>query len=111
MVQPTVFYPPPKLAHGLLHQAFSGILKAIPVLQELAEEKIRKVISLEEKIREIQSLFVSRIERAFSELIGGGREKVEIIVSFLAILELVKQRLVSIRQDGAFSDIMVKRSI
>lgn len=105
---PTIFYPPQKVSAGVLASVFSSILKTLPVLQELAEEKIRKVISLEEKIREIQARMTASLNQAFSEIIKGSKEKVEVIVSFLAILELAKQKIVSLQQDQSFGDIMVR---
>ena len=105
---PTVFYPPPGLKAGDLKTVFQALLSAMPKMQTLAEETIRKVVSLEEKIREIQSLLTARIEKAFSEVIRGSKEKIEVIVSFLAILELAKQKLISLHQKGAFHDIIIK---
>lgn len=37
--------------------------------------------------------------------------KMEIIVTFLAILEMMKQGMISIEQEGAFSDIMITSSL
>lgn len=105
---PIVFYPPPKLTAGGFWEAFAAVLRALPQLQKLAEEKLRKVISLEERIRDIQQRLTRRLERAFSEIVKGSKEKVDIIVSFLAILELAKQKLVTLHQKELFRDIIVK---
>lgn len=108
---PTIFYPPSTVTGGVLAQVFGAILKTIPVPAELAEEKIKKVISLEEKIREIQKRLTASVNQAFSEIIKGSKEKVEVIVSFLAILELAKQKIVSLHQENSFGDIMVKAGV
>ena len=105
---PTIFYPPPKCSPSLISQTFGAILRTLPQLQTLAEEKLKKVISLEEKIREIQARLAKRLERAFSEIVKGSKEKIEIVVSFLAILELAKQKLVSLHQGELFEEIIVK---
>ncbi len=104
-----VFYPPPKLNSSVLAQIFRSFLASLPKIERLAEEKIKKIISLEEKIMHIRSFLQDTIERAFSDLVLGTKEKVEVIVSFLAILELAKQRFVELKQDKIFADIRIKR--
>ena len=104
-----IFYPPPRLNASALADAFGAILNSIPKLAELAEEKLKKVISLEEKIRYIQKSLSLRLERMFSELVQESKEKVEIVVSFLAILELSKQKLVALDQAQLFGDIRISQ--
>jgi len=86
-----------------------AVIKTIPQLEKLAEEKLKKVISLEEKIRDIQSRLSQRLEHMFSEFVVQSKEKVEVVISFLAILELAKQRLVLLKQDKNFADIRIQR--
>ncbi len=105
-----VFYPPQRFGVAILVQAFEGILQALPKIEKLVEEKLKRVISLEEKIRELQSFLQERVERVFSELVSGAKEKVEVIVSFLALLELTKQKLVSVEQKQLFGDITMRKA-
>jgi len=105
---PVAFYPPKDLEASMLARAFTAVLDAIPKIEKLVEEKIRKVISLEEKIKELRELLQGRVERAFSEIVRGAKEKVEVIVSFLAVLELTKQRIVSVDQEHPFGDIRIR---
>lgn len=105
-----VFYPPKRFSVAMLAQAFEGILYALPKIEKLVEEKIKKVISLEEKIRELQSFLQEKVERAFSELVSGAKEKIEVIVSFLALLELAKQKLIMVEQKDRFGDITIRRT-
>ena len=62
-------------------------------------------------MRQIRTLVQGTIERAFSEIVKGSAEKIDIIVTFLAILELTKQKFVDVRQNGVFQDIMVKQIV
>lgn len=105
-----VFRPPKKFKIAMLENAFLAVIRAIPRAEKLVEEKIKKVISLEEKIKELQALLQKKVERAFSEIIAGAKEKVEVIVSFLALLELTKQKLVSVEQGGLFGEIRVRKA-
>lgn len=104
-----VFYPPEKFSLNSLHDAFLKVYEALPKLEKLAEEKIKRIVSLEEKIKELQDMLTAKIERFFSEVIKGGKEKAEIIVSFLAILELAKQKLVELEQSKIFGDIRIRK--
>lgn len=108
---PTVFYPPKKFTIAMFREAFSAVLETIPKIEKLVEEKIRKIISLEEKIKELRGLLQGKVERAFSEIVSGAKEKVEIIVSFLAVLELTKQKLISVDQERPFGDIRIRGSV
>lgn len=106
---PPVFFPPPGVGLANLKAAFEAFVAALPKLEKLAEERIKKVISLEEKISHIRSFLTGFVERAFSEIIKGSRERTEVIVSFLAILELARQRFVDLDQSKPFGDITIKR--
>lgn len=104
-----VFYPPQKLTGARLKDAFAAVLVSVPKIEKLAEEKIRRIISLEEKITHIRAFLQDALERTFSDLVQNVKEKVEIILSFLAILELSKQKFLELRQDKAFGDISIRR--
>ncbi|MBI4132279.1 MAG: segregation/condensation protein A [Candidatus Sungbacteria bacterium] len=105
-----LFYPPKRFSIAMLAEAFSGVLAVLPKIEKLAEEKIRKIISLEEKIQELQAFLQERVERAFSEIVSGAREKIEVIISFLALLELAKQKFVTVEQQHRFGDIKIRRA-
>ena len=107
---PIIFHPPPRLVMPDMVSAFQAIIASLPQPQILAEEKIRKVISLEEKIRDIQNRLSQHLTQAFSALVHGSKEKIEVVISFLAILELAKQKLVTFDQKDLFGDIFVRHS-
>lgn len=104
-----VFFPPSGVGLDSLKAAFEAFVETLPKLEKLVEERIKKVISLEEKISHIRSFLTNVVERAFSEIIKGSRERTEVIVSFLAILELARQRFVDLDQSKPFGDITIKR--
>jgi len=104
-----IFFPPPKLKISIMAQAFAAFLESLPKIEKLAEEKLRKIISLEEKINHIRAFLQTTVEKAFSEIIKNAKGKIEIIISFLAILELSKQKFVDLRQQKPFEDIILKK--
>ncbi len=104
-----IFYPPPKTTAEILKEVFALFLSTLPKIEKLAEEKIKKLVSIEEKIAHIRKFLQGAVEKAFSEIIKGSKEKVEVIISFLAILELAKQKFIDLKQDNLFEDIVIKR--
>ncbi len=106
----TFFYPPKNINLSNLEAAFKKILSEIPEFQILPQEKLAGALRLEDKIKEIQISLKERIELGFKEMIKNKSSKIDIIVSFLALLELVKQRLVATRQEGLFKEIYLKNT-
>lgn len=107
----TVFYPPKGLTKEVLRDHFSDVLGGIPVFEILPEKEIAAVITLEEKVLLLQQSLSKRAESSFAEMVGTTGDRVEIIVSFLALLELIKQRFIFVEQTGFFSEIRIKRSV
>ena len=64
-------------------------------------------ITVEERVAHIKSLLVERGKIVFTELIGESRERSVIIVTFLALLEMVKQKTVVLYQLNPFQEIWV----
>jgi len=100
-----VFYPPENVNIYDLKKTFLKILSEIPLMEKLQEEIVSEVVTLEEKINDLESTLRKRIETSFSELVSGAKEKIDVIVSFLAVLEMVKQRIVNVEQKSLFEDI------
>lgn len=105
----SIFYPPQDLTKEHLRDTFASVLGTIPLFEALPESELRTIITLEDRILHLKDNLSSRAESSFHELIGNAKEKVEIIVSFLAMLELIKQRYISVQQEKFFSDIRIKR--
>jgi segregation and condensation protein A len=103
----SVFYPPPALTAKDIEAAFRDVLSALPSAELLEEEVVKEVVTLEDKLASIQRnlKIVSRI--SFKRLTDQST-KTEIIVTFLAMLELMKQRLVTVDQDQMFGEITIR---
>jgi len=107
----SVFYPPKNITKEDLRNHFVNVLGEIPVFEELPEKEIRSIITLEEKITILQETLKDRVESSFAEIIRNAEDRVEVIVSFLAMLELIKQRFIHVEQTKFFSDIRIKRAV
>jgi segregation and condensation protein A len=66
-------------------------------------------ISIREKIREIIHYLDTKSQTTFNVLLSENRSRLEAILIFLAILELIKRTVVEVEQAGLFSEINIKR--
>lgn len=107
-VAKTEFAPPQKLVADDFAESMRAVIKRLEPFLALKEASMRKVVSVQERIRNIHDVLINRAHLNFSEISSGGN-KVDVVVNFLALLELMKQRLVSVAQSDAFSDITIKR--
>ena len=67
----------------------------------------RDEIDLDEKTLYIEEYIRHHKEFSFRKLLEKQNSKMEIIVTFLVVLELMKTGAVSIKQDRIFGDIMI----
>ena len=103
-----LFAPARDLTVPNLTQALAAALANLEKVEEkLPEARVRPLVSIEE----MMDTLLARVQRAatlsFKEFSGGSREKVEVIVSFLALLELVKQGAVDAAQHDPYADIRI----
>jgi segregation and condensation protein A len=65
--------------------------------------------TVSEKIEQLRKLIEERPQLRFSELFEGTISRSEVVATFLAILELIRLRVLSVRQTSAFSEIEICR--
>jgi len=109
-VEPTpVFSPGPALSLAAIVQGIRNAIHALPKKQLLPRTIVKKVISLEDMIERLTTRVRSSIKMSFKDFAGIGKEeKVNIIVGFLAMLELVKQGIVNVAQHERHGDIEIE---
>lgn len=105
-----IFSPPKNLKAVGLKNIFKDLLARFKPVEELSEEKLEHKIRIEDKILSIQQMLMKRIKFSFSKLLNQTQSKTEIIVSFLALLELSKQRELVIEQGGLFEEIIINKN-
>jgi segregation and condensation protein A len=67
-------------------------------------------VTIREKIHLIANILFTEHLLKFSSLVHDRPNRLEIVVTFLALLELIKRRMVSIHQEQLFADIEIERS-
>ena len=104
-----IFAPPPALSLSTLYSALREVLASLPKAEALQKVVVQKVISLEEMIVNLSRRVQSAIQMSFREFTRAHKgEKAAIIVSFLALLELVRQGIVAARQEGQGGEIVMQ---
>ncbi len=65
-------------------------------------------VTIREKVYHITRLLGERERMTFRSMIDGAKSRLEVVVTFLALLELVKRYRVAAQQDALFSDIKIE---
>ncbi len=104
-----VFTPDKNTTASRIFETIKSVLAAVPKKEFVPRAIVQKVISLEEMMENLAERITRSIKISFKEFSGQGSnskvDKVNVIVSFLAMLELVKQGIINVRQDKDFHDI------
>ena len=106
-----LFSPPKKLTAAEIRDVFSEIIKNVKPIEVLEEKNLEKTVSIEEKILSIQETLLNRLKISFSHILASAQNKTEIIVSFLALLELIKQKDIAVAQGEMFGEIEINKIV
>lgn len=102
------FIEPKGIEANTIYKAVEALISTFPKIAELPEKTIEKVISIEEKMIELVERVSSRIKSSFQDLVGS-KNKLDVIIGFLAVLELVKQGTLLVKQDQHFGEIELEK--
>jgi len=103
-----MFAPSRDLTLEVIEAALRNALIQVEAQQEeLPEVRVKPLVTIEEMMDQLTARVQSALAISFKEFSGDAREKVEVIVSFLALLELVKQGVVDAAQHDHFADIKI----
>jgi len=80
------------------------------IIQRIHEIK-RDPITVSEKINSLKEYFAKYNQTTFFKLFSKRANREDIIVTFLALLELLKENFLDVTQKYAFGDIVIKRRV
>ena len=109
-IEPLVtFAPGSSLRVAVLVETIQGLVSALSSqASRVPEALVRRTVHLEQVVRNL----AERVERAiavrFSDIRATSRDRLDLIVSFLALLELVKRGSVAAVQEIPFADIIIE---
>jgi segregation and condensation protein A len=88
-----------------LQESLRHVLTNLPKTQVKHTAQVKKTISLEDMMQKLRTRIEHQLQTKFSEIRSSETEHKNVIVGFLAILELFKQGNVIITQSDKFEDI------
>lgn len=98
-----------------LHEIFKSVMKRQEDKIDPIRSQFGKIekdeINLEEKQSYIEEYVKNHKRFSFRGLLEKQGSKMEIIVTFLAVLEMMKQGIISIEQEDTFADIIITSAI
>lgn len=112
-----VFAPDKNTNVNKISEVIKSIINNLPKHEMVPKAVVEKVISLEEMIDDLTVRIQKGIKMSFKDFVGGKKSgtnrenKINMIVGFLAMLELVKQGIIQVRQDRDFHDIEMETEI
>lgn len=105
---PDVILPPVNATVANLEASMRALLLRLKPPKELPKIRLQNTVSLKERIEQLKTLLEKAKKISFLQTLQNPENRSEIIISFLALLELVKQKNVSLHQEENFSDIAIK---
>jgi segregation and condensation protein A len=111
-VKSPVFSPHPSINIGAIVASLEIVMNRLPKKEVLQKALVKQVMSLEEMMDKLSKKIQSGLSMSFRQFTGNKsvtrEDKVEVIVGFLAMLELVKQGMLDVIQDRLFDDIKME---
>jgi len=102
---------PPRTDFPLEVSMFDLLAALRRVIEQMPQTRLVEIepdrLSVAQRIAEVLELMAAGGEMRFEELFRGAREVGDVVVTFLAVLELVRLRLVRIWQTEAYGEIRV----
>ena len=92
-----------------LRVSMEKLLTRLKPVNPLPRVAIDRGISVKEKIKAIMDLFKSAKKFTFSSLLSDSENRTDVIVSFLAVLDILKEQRAYIKQAENFGDMEIVR--
>jgi segregation and condensation protein A len=92
-----------------LINAFQGVLKRINKKEDL-REIFEENFTVSDKIDLIVKMIASGVSLKFTELFANVASRTEVVVTFLAVLELIRLKQLRVTQTGEFGEIELSRN-
>jgi segregation and condensation protein A len=101
------FNPPTNATSQHIEQSFNLLLKRLKPIQVLPQMNIDRSISVKQKIFSLYESIKQAKRMSFEHMTNGYASRTDVIISFLAILELVKDSRVAIEQANAYDNLVI----
>lgn len=113
-----IFSPDPIISIDNIKSSIFDVISRVPKkVDNLPEVEIKKVINIEEVMNNLTERIENAINVSFKNFAKGNGDKtgeeakVNVIISFLAMLELVREGIVDVIQNSTFGDIEINKQL
>ena len=89
-------------------EAFLSKKRRIEEVHKRYESGRRNLMSLETRIEQLKQLFARKKEFSFPELLEGNDSRYQQVLTFLSVLQLMRERAIEVKQRVAFGEIRLK---
>ena len=103
------FRPPPSLNPQGLWASMHAVIASIVGPKAIMKSLVDRAITLQQKMNELVEHITRTVQSSFKAFVKNRSNRTEMIVSFLALLELVKRRSIRIEQPDLFSDMTIQK--
>ncbi len=103
------FFPPPSVTVSTFVEVYHRLQKRLEPWMRLCRASLERIVSVKERIVHLQNLLRERARFSFGEMMKGAT-KTDVVVSFLALLEMLREKTIHATQQDHFCDIVIKRS-
>jgi segregation and condensation protein A len=110
-VREPVFAPTPSLNLAYMRESVFDAINKLPIKELRPEVRVKNTINLEDVITDLVGRVQRNFKMRFNDFVGGRTEKINVIVSFLAMLELVKRGSIIANQESHFEEIHMESQI
>lgn len=104
------FSPSSNLTSENIRIVFEELLKRIEYVASLPQKIMAKAVSLQEIVSNIRQALGRAQKINFREVISSAKSKHDVVVCFMAILELIRSGEAAVNQQGIFDEIEVERT-
>jgi segregation and condensation protein A len=101
------FSPPPGVTSEVLREMMARVIARLAPVVKLPSAAVKRVITIQEKIADLANRLRTKTRMTFSHFLSAAKDRQERVVSFLALLELVKQRVIHAEQSDLFDEIEI----
>lgn len=105
----TVFAPDQETTASSVRTAVAGVIARFPKVAVLPQVVVKKIMSIEDMMERLRTRVSTALKMSFKDFVGKtATEKKEVIVGFLALLELMREGVIDAVQHARFDDISVE---
>lgn len=103
-----IFSPTPEMTREGIFEAIKSVIKSLPKKEAIPQVVIKKIVSLEDMVESLTERVTTALSLSFKDFSKSKAVKIEVVVSFLAMLELVKRGVINVKQSDHFDDIYME---